>query len=297
MIDLKYHIASIVGIFLALGMGILIGSTIVGDNLLVDQQKKVIDRLEEQFYALRSKEEEMTRDNQYKGEIINKYENYGQAMLPVLVKGQLKDYRVAVVVSGDSDVPPGMLNALSMAGAQVVSKSVVLSEMNLKNVDLRNRLIDYYHLEKKSSSDTLRYHVAASVGILVTGEKDPELGSFLQQNDLVKFSGEGGPVNAVILVGGANNLSAVFADSFDRGLIQSLQSQQIKVFGVENSRVSYSYMESYQKEDITTIDNVDLSPGQVSLIMAMNGQPGRYGMKASAQKFMPALPVNAAIEQ
>ncbi len=297
MIDLKYHIASIIGIFLALGLGILIGSTIVGDNLLVDQQTKVIDRLEEQFYTLRSKEEELTRENKYNAEIISKYENYGQALLPVLVKGQLKDYRVAVVVAGDSDVPPGMLNALSIAGAQVVSKTVVLSDMNLNNVDLKNRLADYYHLEKNSSLDTIRYHVAASVGSLLAGQSNPELGDFLQQNDLVKFTGEGGQVNAVILVGGANSLSAVFADSFDRGLIQFLQGQQLKVFGVENSQVSYSYMESYQKENITTIDNVDLSPGQVSLVMAMSGQPGHYGMKASAQKFMPALPANTAAEQ
>ena len=45
MIDIRYHIASIVAVFLALGLGVLIGSTIVGDDLLVDQQKKLLDRL------------------------------------------------------------------------------------------------------------------------------------------------------------------------------------------------------------------------------------------------------------
>ena len=39
MIDLKYHIASIVAVFLALGLGVIIGSTIVGDDLLVDHNK------------------------------------------------------------------------------------------------------------------------------------------------------------------------------------------------------------------------------------------------------------------
>ena len=56
MIDLRYHIATIVALFLALAAGILIGSTIVGDDLLVEQQKKSIDRLEEQFLSLREQE-------------------------------------------------------------------------------------------------------------------------------------------------------------------------------------------------------------------------------------------------
>ena len=55
MIDLKYHIASIVAVFLALGLGVIIGSTIVGDDLLVDQQQKLIERLEEQFYTLKDR--------------------------------------------------------------------------------------------------------------------------------------------------------------------------------------------------------------------------------------------------
>ena len=56
MIDLRYHIATIIALFLALAVGILIGSTIVGDDLLVEQQKKSIDRLEEQFLSLREQE-------------------------------------------------------------------------------------------------------------------------------------------------------------------------------------------------------------------------------------------------
>ncbi|HZJ84339.1 MAG TPA: copper transporter, partial [Syntrophomonadaceae bacterium] len=54
-----------------------------------------------------------------------------------------------------------------------------------------------------------------------------------------------------------------------------------------------SYIGHYQNYNITTIDNVDLSPGQISLILAMEGEPGHYGIKDTAQKFMPSLPVQS----
>ncbi len=101
------------------------------------------------------------------------------------------------------------------------------------------------------------------------------------------------PVNGVIVLGGSNNLGAYYADSFDRGLISYLSNQGIKAFGVETSAVTYSCMENYQKENITTVDDVDLSPGQVSLVLAMEGEPGNYGMKPTAQKFMPSLTLGA----
>ncbi|MGE5389745.1 MAG: copper transporter, partial [Deltaproteobacteria bacterium] len=200
MIDLRYHIASIVAVFLALGLGILIGSTIVGDDLLVDQQKKVIDRLELQFEELRTREAELTTDSEYKSNIINKYENYSQAVQPLLIQGHLKDYKVALVVCGDSDVPAGLQNTLSMAGAQVVSKTVVLANMKLDNTKQRAALADYYNLDTKTSPDTLRRYIAGSVGNVITGKAQPDVISYLQSNELVRLTGDTSiPVNGVIV--------------------------------------------------------------------------------------------------
>ncbi|MEN6348617.1 MAG: copper transporter [Syntrophomonas sp.] len=294
MIDLRYHIASIIGVFLALGLGILIGSTIVGDNLLVDQQKKMIDRLEEQFYTMREKENDLEATNKYKDQIILNYENYSQALLPTLVKEHLAGYKIAIVVSGGSDIPAGMLNALSIAGAEVISKTVTLSNMDFDNDELRKRICEYYKIDDNAAPDVLRQYVAASVAAVMMNKADPSVISFLQANDLIKFSGNNTvPLNGVILLGGSKNLSANFSASFDHALIEALNKENIKIFGVENSSAPYSYMEQFQKDKISTIDNVDLSPGQISLVYAMEGEPGDYGIKSTAKKFMPSLPVQA----
>lgn len=292
MIDLRYHIASIIAVFLALAVGILIGSTIVGDDLLVDQQKKLIDRLEEQFYSLREQEKVLLEQNEFQANMLANYENYSQAMLPALVKERLNGMNVAIVVTGGSDIPAGMLNALTVAGATVVSKTVVLTENHLKNADLRAELVNYYQLDPGSDADALRYQVATSVAAVISSQADTDVVSFLQDKGLVKFSEPNSvPVQAVILVGGANDVGMAYVSSFDQGLITHLLGSNIKVFGVEQSEVVYSYMSEYQQNGISTVDNVDLSPGQISLIFAMEGEQGNYGIKPTAKRFMPTLPV------
>ncbi len=292
MIDLRYHIASIVAVFLALALGILIGSTIVGDNLIVEQQKKMIDRLEEQFYALQENEEILTADNQRQSKIISNYENYSQTLLPPLVNGQLKGMQIGVVISGDNDLPAGMINALAGAGANIVSKTVVLSGLSLHDQDVSSRVIEFYGLEENTSPDIMRQYIARSVAAVIQNHGDPAVIEFLQNNNLIKFSGANQtPLTGVIILGGANDYSFYFVDSFDTALIDELNANKMKVYGVEQYQTAYSYMDQYVQKEITTIDNIELSLGQLSLVFAMAGEPGNYGMKTTAKKLMPTLPV------
>lgn len=291
MIDLRYHIATIVALFLALAAGILIGSTIVGDDLLVEQQKKSIDRLEEQFLSLREQEKVLSEANIFQTNMLANYENYNQAMLPVLVKNRLKGMNVAVVVSGGSDIPAGMLNSLTIAGANIVSKTVVLEEATLKNADLRSELRDYYQLDPASDANALRHQVATSVASVINNQADANVAAFLQDKGLVKLSGTNEiPIQAVILVGGTEDLNMFLASSFDQGLITHCLEKNVKVFGVETSQTSFSYMEEYQKNNISTVDNIDLSLGQIALVYALEGEPGHYGIKPTAKRFMPSVP-------
>ena len=292
MVDLKYHIVSIIGIFLALGIGILIGSTLVSDDLMVGQQRKMIDALEEKFTSLREREADLIAENERKDQIIKNYENFSQAMLPVVVENRLQGQRIAMVVTGGMDVPAGMLNTLVKSGANLTSQTIVLSSINMQDAALRNKIIEFYQLKPDASSDVLRQRVAQSVAMLICNQGDPSTTQFLQQNKLVKFSGDyNQPVDHIVIMGGAESLGATFMDSFDAPLIDVLLQEEKVLSGVEVSYASVSFMEAYQKFNITTIDNIDLSPGQISLVLSMGGEPGNYGIKDTASKFMPSLPV------
>ncbi len=292
MIDLRYHIVSIVGIFLALGLGILIGSSIVSDDLMVAQQQKIIDRLEEQFSTLREQESKLVAESAAKTRTINNYENFSQGMLTPIVKDHLQGVNLAVIISGDQEIPAGLLNSLAIAGANVNAQTVVLSNINMKDAALRKQLIKFYGAEAGVTSDVLRQKVAASIGLLLNNKLDGEGKKMLETNNLIKSSGTySNPIDTVILIGGTDKLGSSFPESFDTSLINILQASGKQVIGVESSKVKFSYMETYQKYNMTTIDNIDLSLGQISLVLAMTGEPGDYGTKSTATKFMPSVPV------
>jgi len=291
MVDFKYHIVSIVAIFLALAMGILIGSTIVSNDVMVAQQQKIIDRLEEQFADLREHESTLMAEDVKKSKMITNYENFAQSILVPVVAGQLEGRNVAVVVSGGQAIPSGIINTLTLAGANVGSQAMVMENINMKNSKLRARLIDYFALESNTTSDILRQKVAESLALMVTSQADPALSAFFDENKLVKITyTNDNPIDTVILIGGSDTLVQSFPEGFDSTLIKKLLEDGIQVIGTEGSQVKLSYMKYYQKFSISTIDNIDMSVGQISLVLALNDQPGNYGIKTNATVFMPVLP-------
>ncbi len=291
MVDFKYHIVSIVAVFLALAMGILIGSTIVSNDVMVTQQQKIISGLEKQFADLREHESTLMAEDVKKSKMITNYENFAQGILAPVVAGQLKGRNIAVVVSGSQAIPSGIINTLTLAGANIGSQSTVMENINMKDSKLRGKLIDYFTLESNTTSDILRQKVAESLALMVTNQADPALNVFLDENKLVKTTyTNNNPVDTVILIGGSDSLGQSFPEGFDSTLIKLLLQNGIHVIGTESSQVKLSYMKYYQKFSISTVDNIDMSVGQISMVLALNNQPGNYGIKTNATVFMPVLP-------
>jgi hypothetical protein len=57
LIDLRYHATSLIAVFLALALGLIIGGSLSSDDALVKYQENLISRLEAENKALRGKQE------------------------------------------------------------------------------------------------------------------------------------------------------------------------------------------------------------------------------------------------
>jgi hypothetical protein len=291
MIDIRYHVATIVAIFLALAVGILIGSTLIGSDVLVEQQKKMISQLETQFTSLKQRENQLMTENKFTTQVSRYYEEYSQEVSPPIIKNRLRGYRLAVIITGGQGVSSGLVNTLSLAGASINSTTVMLPALKLDNAELNIKLCDYYKLDHNTPPDELRKMVALSVAGIISSGADKDAQSFLQDNGLIKLNGDyGGVLNGVIIIGGSQDPKFNYAENIDSWIIRSLLNSNQRVFGCETSRVTYSYMKTYQKFDISTVDDIDLTPGQVALVRAIEGEAGDYGVKSTAKRFMPSLP-------
>ena len=70
ILDFRYHIFTIAAIFAALGLGILIGSSLIGNETLVNEQKKLITNINEEMKKLREENDLLKAEvNDYEDEI------------------------------------------------------------------------------------------------------------------------------------------------------------------------------------------------------------------------------------
>lgn len=286
IIDYKYHIASLVAVFLALGIGILIGSTLLGNNTVVEYQKQVTDRLESQLQALREDNEaiEARADNLEMNNNVNK--QFEEQVMPLLVGDRLKDKRFAIVELNSFGFPPELAKVITDAGgsiSSVTSLNTFYNEQKTLN-ELKQKLN-----RGDLGNDQLLNQLGTEIAIgIITGE-NKELIQLLAGMELLKKSGDYGiPVDGVIVVGGdyGENKRNI---QIDLAVIDYFNELNIPVVGVEETDVSYSSMKEYQRKHISTVDNIDTAPGRLAMVFALSGKPGNYGIKSTAQRLLPDL--------
>lgn len=89
MINFRFHLVSLVAVFLALALGVVVGSTLV-DRAIVDGLRDRIDEVEANADEQASRNAELTRE-------IELAKDYAKAALPHLVAGRLLNVHVSVV--------------------------------------------------------------------------------------------------------------------------------------------------------------------------------------------------------
>lgn len=119
MIDFRYHLVSLISVFLALAVGIIVGAGPL--------QGAIGETLTEQVDALRAERTELRTELDATQTALDGDERYIEAVGAELVTGSLQGNRVAVVQLGEvpEDIHNGVLNQLDTAGANVVSESVL----------------------------------------------------------------------------------------------------------------------------------------------------------------------------
>jgi len=292
IIDFKYHVASLVAVFLALGIGILVGSSFLGENVneaIIQQQKQIVSNLNRDF-------EQMRQDHKVAQEEIEAYKSdlniskqFEEQVLPALFSGKLAGKQIAVIETNSYDFHDDWIETLGMTGANVVSITTVLEGFDLSQEETRNSIKTKLML-KDASEAAVSQELAREIAEGIISAQNLENLHYFEQLGLIKNSGEYGvPINAVIFVGGSQEEVGERCANLDLPMMNYFLERNIPVFGVETSDVAYSYMKEYQKLKVSTVDNIDMIPGQLSLVMSVYGKPGNYGIKSTARQLMPEV--------
>jgi hypothetical protein len=287
IIDLRYHIASLVAVFLALGIGILVGSAILGVDMLTGQQEQIAERLEIHLDELRDENQAAHAEVVQLQAEMELQSQFQKGILPYLVAGRLAGRQIALVEISTYPVDHNLPGLLKMAGAEVVSITKIPGGLNLEN-----HKSDLLSLGSWSSvsGDTLTSLLAEEVARAIVVGPSPVV-KYLVDEGLIAVTGEyGRTLDTVVLVGGSGEDPEVApVPVWGFPMIERFQGYGLLVCGVEERGAPVSQMKEFQAKLTNTVDNIDTVPGQFALVLSLAGQEGHYGVKDTAQRLMPVL--------
>jgi hypothetical protein len=289
-IDFRYYISSLAAIFLALGIGIVIGGALMGNDEIVKSQEMLILSLEQEFQQLRSEKKYLQDGLKARDLEIEVLRQFNREILPLLVKDLLTDRKIAVIKTNptiDSGLTAEMIKILHQAGAEVQR---IINFTEWPDLTLESKTVAA-RLGFKADELWLEHLFSRFMEEVASGERD-EILSSLQANNLIQVNGNiKEPIDTLILFGGSHDEKMIRVDEFDLTLVKTAQNIGLTVVGVEPLSASFSYIRKYKNTGLITIDNVDTLPGQVALVFALvSGKKGEFGVKETAQALLPKLP-------
>lgn len=295
MLDMRYHIASLVAVFFALAIGILLGTVIVDKGVLVNQQQALVKRIESTFSEIRE-------ENRMLREEVGEQRKFANQVIPLAIKARLDASNVGVITTtGDvgDDVVSGLIDGYKKAGA-TVSLIKLRDDFKLTDQTL-TQLKPYFPsnqltmdnarelLLKKMVDELARNTTSTTTAITSTTTvvKVPFLLSlsnigFIKTD--INFS-LFKPINAAVIVGGSDSNQDPLKT--DLPLAAQFKAMKVRAIGVETSDVKKSYIKTYQAAGIPTVDNINQPTGIVSAVFALAGQDGDFGIKGTASQPMP----------
>ncbi|MGZ4147813.1 MAG: copper transporter [Actinomycetota bacterium] len=309
MISWRYHLVSIVAVFLALGLGVLAGTTVLNGNL-VRNLKGQTRSLQADLGDLRASVDNLRAQ-------LATMNAFADEAMPYLVGQKLAGEQVVVVTEDgvDARAVAEIRRALDMAGAQVLTTLTVRSSMAAATPSSQRDLAILLGMAPGTSADELAGAAARSLADRLA--KDPRgdlsgspdlLGDMLSQGFLVAsapgvnkttLDGIGGRGQLVVVIGGGPvdqlaPASAVFlapfvGDLLDAGVIVGAGEGVAADDGfVRDLRSSLDVA----SVPLVTVDNVELVVGSTAMALGLadavhSGIGGNYGVKSGTSGLLP----------
>lgn len=301
MIDFRYHLVSLIAVFLAVALGIVIGTTQLNGRVL-DGLEAQVGTLSDEKNALEAQAEALTED-------LTQKDAYDEATAPLVVANRLIGSSVLVIVTNEdvtAEIVGEVTSMLGAAGAQLngtlrlqpaftdpqsapdlqeyVTGSGLPAGITLPQTDDTATLVaslmsqvlmrpaDGGEAPPETATQTVLAGLAA-LGVVTSDSGEPRSADYALILTSGGFTGEDGQARNQALIALAGALDAAGsggvvagdeAADADGGLIAAIRADAVAA------------------TSISTVNNIDAASGQVAALLALtaelNGQSGNYGV-------------------
>jgi hypothetical protein len=302
VINLRYHIVSLVGVFLALGIGVVMGTTVIDKGVAAGLRAR-FDQVNDRASKLEQDKVTLQRD-------LSLWEGFGRALAPSLVHDRLAGRTVTMVLEdGASDrLVADIRNGLTVAGATVQGRVRLSGKWALEDAASREQLAVVTG-ETASGAKPLLGRAAGLLAERLSRSAVPGDGGLLEELASAGFvavedapGGQPFPAGGalIVLVPSGNAESKMPERDFVLPLLGALA--RARAVAVAERTDARRFLADAVRGDralaraVATVDHADTAPGEIALAYALAdvaaGRPaGHYGVRRGAAGIVPSLPV------
>jgi hypothetical protein len=276
MFDLRYHLASLTAVFVALVLGILIGIGLAATETVRDrdfqQLQREVSDLTAKLEAERSRAARLDLLQEDTTRFID--ESY-----PALMHDRLAGKRFALVFAGpiDEDVKEHVERTLTDGGSDGLARVRAL-ELPLDRQLVARVLAGNPPFEAYEGDDDLGALGQDLADEVVEGGETPLWNALAQ----IVEEQEGGfrrPVDGVIVARTAEPQRGA-TTQFLAGFYRGLAAAGDPAVGVETSNAKPSAIETFSRRELSTVDDLEEPLGRLALALLLAGGPeGQYGLR------------------
>lgn len=309
MIDFRYHLISLIAVFLALGLGILMGSVVLDDRLV----ERLQDRVSE---TIKSNGDLRARINDLDGR-LTAFEEFATEAEEALVENTLLGETVVFIeVEGsDGSIVEDVRDSIEGAGGEFATSIVLTERFALRDQVERDQLALILGSSSSTARD-LRNEVATALGqrMAAAASRDEERGAAVNTrleelvNDLreADFLGVDSDEDSALVPAGTIFLFLAGSEGepeFDPrtlclDLANALADGGASALVAGSTRGTWGVVESVRDDgkaqnQVSTVDNADTVPGRIAVVLGLDessrGLVGHYGQEDGAQEALPEV--------
>jgi len=312
MVNFRFHLISLIAVFCALGLGILVGSTVVDQS--------IVDRLDREIRTARRDTAAVKAENERLADAAVRGEEYARRSAAYTLGDRLAGVPVVVVAEAgvDGRIPNELVAALRGAGAEVPGTIWLEGAWRLDGRDEVEALQAATGAEgtnaavRAAALDSLASRLAGGA----TGSARTPVLERLRADGFVRFAGGDGAAFATFPAGRARVVLVTGTDSRLAGtdvladLARSLSQAGVPVVAAEayddhdgvdpvperGAAVAPIRGDRTLAARVSTVDDADLAPGVVTTVLAVAtpSTVGHYGYGTGARAPLPEPPASPA---
>lgn len=282
MFNLRYHIASLVAVFLALAVGLLLGGVVVERGVFDRQKAAIVKGLQEDFRKLSAENRALSAESQ-------RHQRLSEELLAPVVSARLAGRTIAVVADPSSrDAVREASDAIRLAGGTPVVVRLKYASFGLGDA----RFVEAFS-ELPAGAAELREDALAGLLAAEWSTSGPRpLTDRLREAGA--FDGDALPAakldGVVVAAGWEASGGGMEADSVAIVLAERMRRAGVPVAAAESSSARSGCVRAAVDRGVSAVDHVETPEGVVSLVWLLAGRAeGYFGTEAGADAAFPSV--------